>query len=72
MRCKIGYANTKAYEYDNLYQLAFIGYNNGNGTINQTRMHNVAAVQPHCPTCSARQGAALSRYSIKMKTELGL
>jgi hypothetical protein len=33
------------------------------GTIDTTRMRSVDAVQPQCPTCSARQGADMSRYS---------
>ncbi|XWJ68823.1 RHS repeat-associated core domain-containing protein [Sorangium cellulosum] len=33
------------------------------GTIDKTRMRSVDAVQPQCPTCSARQGADMSRYS---------
>ena len=42
------------------------------GTIDSTRMHSVDAVQPQCPTCLARQGADMSRYSQQMKRELGL
>jgi hypothetical protein len=33
------------------------------GAIDTTRMRSVDAVQPQCPTCSARQGADMSRYS---------
>ena len=33
------------------------------GTIDTTQMRSVDAVQPQCPTCSARQGAEMSRYS---------
>ncbi|WP_437784541.1 RHS repeat-associated core domain-containing protein [Sorangium sp. So ce1097] len=33
------------------------------GTVDKTRMRSVDAVQPQCPTCSARQGADMSRYS---------
>lgn len=42
------------------------------GTIDTTRMRNVDAVQPQCPTCSARQGAEMSRYSQQMKKDLDL
>lgn len=42
------------------------------GTINMERAKSVDAVQPQCPTCSARQGAALSRYSRAKKLEHGL
>ena len=42
------------------------------GTINTTRMRSVAAVQPQCPTCSNRQGATLSRFSVQVKNLLGL
>lgn len=40
------------------------------GKINETRMRAVRSVQPQCPTCSARQGAELSRYSAAKKKEL--
>lgn len=33
------------------------------GGIDKTKMRQVDAVQPQCPTCSNRQGANLSRYS---------
>jgi RHS repeat-associated protein len=33
------------------------------GTIDTMRMRSADAVQPQCPTCSARQGAEMSRYS---------
>jgi hypothetical protein len=33
------------------------------GTIDQARMRSVQAVQPQCPTCSARQGSQMSKYS---------
>jgi hypothetical protein len=33
------------------------------GTIDKTQMRSLDAVQAQCPTCSARQGAAMSRYS---------
>jgi hypothetical protein len=42
------------------------------GTIDQQRMRSVDAVQPECPTCSAQEGAAMSRYSRQKKQELGL
>ena len=42
------------------------------GTIDQQRMRSLDAVRPECPTCSAREGAEMSRYSRKMKDELGL
>lgn len=42
------------------------------GTIDVARMRSLDAVQPQCPTCSARQGADLSRYSREMRQLLGL
>lgn len=42
------------------------------GAIDLKRMRSLDAVQPQCPTCSARQGAALSRYSIEMRRLWGL
>ena len=42
------------------------------GTIDKTQMRSLDAVQPQCPTCSARQGAEMSRYSRQKKEELGL
>jgi RHS repeat-associated protein len=41
------------------------------GTIDKQRMRSNDAVQPECPTCSAREGADMSRYSREMKKELG-
>ncbi|MDV7645026.1 RHS repeat domain-containing protein [Acinetobacter sp. PVC-6A] len=41
------------------------------GTIDKTRMRDLNAVQPQCPTCSAKQGAEMSRYSRQMKKEYG-
>ena len=41
------------------------------GTIDKTRMRDVDSVQPQCPTCSARQGAEMSRFSRQMKKEHG-
>lgn len=37
------------------------------GKVDKTRMREVDAVQPQCPTCSAKQGADLSRYSREKK-----
>jgi len=42
------------------------------GSIDLTRMRSLDAVQPQCPTCSARQGAMLSRWSRMMRDALGL
>jgi hypothetical protein len=42
------------------------------GSIDLDRMRSVDAVQPQCPTCSAQQGADLSRYSRSMRTLFGL
>jgi RHS repeat-associated protein len=42
------------------------------GGIDLQRMRSLEAVQPQCPTCSARQGAELSRYSREMRGMLGL
>jgi RHS repeat-associated protein len=41
------------------------------GTIDKQRMRSKDAVQPECPTCSAGEGADMSRYSRQMKKELG-
>ena len=42
------------------------------GTIDKKKMRSVDAVQPQCPTCSAKQGADMSRYSKEQKKALGL
>ena len=42
------------------------------GVINLQRAKSLESVQPQCPTCSARQGAAMSRYSIEKREEYGL
>ncbi|AKT40798.1 RHS repeat domain-containing protein [Chondromyces crocatus] len=41
------------------------------GSIAPERMRSIDAVQPQCPTCSARQGAELSRYAREQKVRLG-
>ena len=41
------------------------------GSIDKARMNKIDAVQPQCPTCSARQGAELSRYSREQRRLLG-
>ena len=41
------------------------------GGIDKGRMRSVGAVQPHCPTCSAKQGAEMSRYSRRQRRSLG-
>ncbi len=38
------------------------------GTIDLERMKSVDAVQPQCPSCSAKQGASMSSYSKAMKS----
>ncbi len=43
-----------------------------NGTIDKTRMRDIDSVQPQCPTCSARQGAEMSRFSRQQKKDQGL
>jgi RHS repeat-associated protein len=40
------------------------------GTIDKKKMRALDAVRPECPTCSAREGAAMSRYSRMMKEAL--
>jgi RHS repeat-associated protein len=40
------------------------------GGIDKQKMRSTDAVQPECPTCSAREGAEMSRYSQEMKKEL--
>lgn len=40
------------------------------GTIDKKRMRDVDAVQPQCPTCSAKQGAEMSKYSKEQKAKL--
>jgi hypothetical protein len=42
------------------------------GQIDKQRMREVDAVQPQCPTCSAKQGADMSRYSKDQKKARGL
>ena len=42
------------------------------GAIDQQRMRRLDAVQPECPTCSAREGADMARFSRQKKEELGL
>lgn len=42
------------------------------GTIDTARMRSTGAVQPQCPTCSAKQGARMSHYSRQMKKDWGL
>jgi hypothetical protein len=42
------------------------------GGIDKERMRSLDAVQAQCPTCSAKQGAEMSRYSKGKKAELGL
>jgi RHS repeat-associated protein len=40
------------------------------GSIDKKRMRDPNAVQPQCPTCSAKQGAELSRYSREQRKKL--
>jgi RHS repeat-associated protein len=42
------------------------------GGIDKETMRDVRSVQPQCSTCSARQGAELSRYSREQRIKLGL
>jgi RHS repeat-associated protein len=42
------------------------------GAIDQAKMRSVNAVEPHCPTCSAREGGFLSHFSKTMKELFGL
>jgi RHS repeat-associated protein len=42
------------------------------GTIDKKKMTSTEAVQPQCPTCSARQGAEMSRYSKEQKKLNGI
>ena len=42
------------------------------GKIDVGKMRSVDAVQPQCSTCSARQGAEMSKYSKEMKKANGL
>ena len=42
------------------------------GSIDEARMRNIGSIQPQCPTCSARQGAEMSRFSRQKKEELNL
>jgi len=41
------------------------------GTIDKVKMRNVNSVRPECPTCSAREGGRMSRFSKRMKELLG-
>jgi len=40
------------------------------GKIDMKRMRSVEAVQPQCPTCSAKQGAEMSKYSKAQKKNM--
>jgi len=40
------------------------------GTIDAAKMKSVKSVQSECPTCSAKEGAQMSRYSKEMKEKL--
>lgn len=42
------------------------------GTIDRQKMKTIDAVQPQCPTCSAKQGAKMSQYSKQKKHELNI
>ena len=42
------------------------------GAIDTVEMRTLEAVQAQCPTCSARQGAAMAQYSKIMKQVFGL
>lgn len=42
------------------------------GSIDKKRMRSLDAIQPECPTCSAKEGADMARYSRQKKKELGL
>jgi hypothetical protein len=42
------------------------------GAIDKSHMRSPDAVQSECPTCSAREGADMVRYSRQKKEELGL
>lgn len=42
------------------------------GTIDKKKMTSKDAVQPQCPTCSARQGAEMSKYSKEQKKLNGI
>ena len=44
----------------------------GAGTIDLQKMKSVDAVQPQCPTCSAKQGAEMSKFSIQQRNANGL
>jgi Pretoxin HINT domain len=40
------------------------------GTIDKQQMRSLDAIQPECPTCSAQEGAEMSRYSRAQKAQL--
>jgi len=42
------------------------------GKIDKNKMHSTSSVQPQCPTCSAKQGSEMSKYSKAKKKEHGL
>jgi RHS repeat-associated protein len=42
------------------------------GSVNVTQQTQISAVQPHCPTCSSRQGGQLGQFGRKMKKALCL
>ncbi|RCW41262.1 hypothetical protein DFP97_1251, partial [Paenibacillus prosopidis] len=41
------------------------------GTIDKKKMRDINSVQPQCTTCSARQGAEMSKFSKRMKKWFG-
>jgi hypothetical protein len=42
------------------------------GTIDQKNMKSIDAVQPQCPTCSAKQGGMLRGFSMEMRRAFGI
>ncbi len=42
------------------------------GTIDKARMRSITAIQPECPTCSAKEGGLMAQFSKAMKELFGL
>lgn len=55
---------------DHIDALGFEHYRTGQN--DKSKQPCLTAVQPHCPTCSPRQGQKMSTFSKRMKKKLGL
>jgi hypothetical protein len=52
------------------HKKALVQEHHETGSIDKEQMRSVDAVQPECPTCSAKEGAEMSRYSREMNATL--